>query len=198
MPKKIIGKGAEAIIYLDNSIIIKDRIKKRYRIKEIDSSLRKSRTKRETKILEKLSSIGFPVPKLIHSDSKSIIFMAKIKGKKLRDVLESSDYKKICFGLGKMIRTLHENKIIHGDLTTSNMIMENDGRIVFIDFGLGFFSEKTEDMAVDLHLMKQALDSSHYRISESAFRAVTRGYGNREVQKRLGLVELRGRNKGKS
>ena len=45
-------------------------------------------------------------------------------------------------------------------------ILKN-GKVYFIDFGLGFFSNKTEDKAVDLHLLKQALESKHYQIFEN-------------------------------
>ena len=87
---KKIAQGAEAKLYLTDSKIIKYRFKKEYRIKEIDSRLRKSRTKREAKIFDKLSAIGFPAPKLIESDGKEKISMEFIKGPKVRDILEKS------------------------------------------------------------------------------------------------------------
>ena len=85
--EKIIGSGAEAVIYLDSNVI-KRRIKKSYRIPEIDVRLRKSRTKREAKIIEKLKIIGFPAPRLIKTDEKEAIEMDFIDGKKLRDVFD--------------------------------------------------------------------------------------------------------------
>ena len=199
---KRIAQGAEAIIYL-NKNIIKDRIKKSYRLKEIDEKLRKFRTKREAKVIEKLSAISFPAPRLIHSDSKEIIKMDYIKGDKLRDVLEKKDYVKLSKELGKKIAILHNNNIIHGDLTTSNMILNNiNNEIFFIDFGLSFFSHKIEDKAVDLHLLKQALESKHYKIWEKCFDAAIKSYekesnNGKEVIARLEKVEARGRYKGK-
>ncbi len=200
MAKKIIGSGAEAVIYNEDDIIIKDRVKKEYRIKIIDEKLRKSRTKREAKVLERLDAIGFPAPKLVYNDKKSIIKMELVKGKKLRDVLEDKDYLKLSEEIGQRIADMHNNNIIHGDLTTSNMIM--DDKIYFIDFGLSFFSTKPEDMAVDLHLLKQALESKHYRIFENCFKAVLESYKKHAdrpdlVIKRFSEVELRGRNKAK-
>ena len=193
-----LSQGAEAIIYLDKDII-KDRIKKNYRIKEIDEPLRKFRTKREAKILEKLAAIDFPAPKLIKLD-KYNLRMENIKGKKVRDVLEKKDYIKISKEIGEKLAILHNNHIIHGDLTTSNMILEKE--IYFIDFGLSFFSHKIEDMAVDLHLLKQALESKHFRIWEKCFNAALKSYkqyadNSEEILKRLDQVEGRGRNKGK-
>ena len=197
--KKIIGSGAEAVIYLDGNVI-KDRVRKSYRIKEIDDKLRKSRTRREAKIFEKLAAIGFPAPRLVKSDEKEIIEMDFIDGDKIRDILERSDYVKLCREIGRKIAVLHNNAIIHGDLTTSNMILKDE--IYFIDFGLSFFSHKIEDMAVDLHLLRQALESKHYNVWEECFKAALDGYRIESkngdlVLERLKVVEKRGRYKGK-
>lgn len=192
-----LSQGAEAIIYKEKNII-KDRVKKNYRISEIDNKLRKFRTRREAKVLEKLKAIGFPAPKLINVDDKSMkIEMDFVEGDKVRDVLEKGDFKKLSFEIGKKVAILHNNNIIHGDLTTSNMIL---GREVFlIDFGLSFFSHKVEDKAVDLHLLKQALESKHYKVFEECFKAVLEGYkeanGYEEIMKRFEQVEKRGRYK---
>jgi len=102
--------------------------------------------------------------------------------------------------LGKKIGILHSNNIIHGDLTTSNMILDNE--IKFIDFGLSFFSTKEEDKAVDLHLLRQALESKHHDIWEKCFEAALKGYKKSYpehsiVLNRLQKVEARGRNKHK-
>lgn len=196
-----ISQGAEAIIYKKKNII-KDRIKKNYRIKEIDEKLRTYRTRREAKILGKLKELNFPSPRLINvDDKKKIIEMEEIKGKKVRDILEKSDYKKLSFELGQKIAFLHNNEIIHGDLTTSNMILEKE--VFFIDFGLGFFSHKIEDKAVDLHLLKQALESKHYKIFEECFNAALNGYESKSdnyksIMTRFEIVEKRGRYKERS
>ena len=98
--------------------------------------------------------------------------------------------------IGRKVGILHQNEIIHGDLTTSNMILGSE--IYFIDFGLSFFSTKIEDMAVDLHLLKQALESKHYEIFEKCFSAVLSGYDHpkrKEILTRFNTVEARGRNK---
>ena len=196
--KQQISQGAEAKLFLDGNSVIKDRFKKTYRIEEIDSRLRKSRTKREAKILDKLAAIGFPAPKLVESDEKSILTMQKIEGPRVRDILEKSDYIKLSEEIGKKIAILHNNNIIHGDLTTSNMLLNKE--IYFIDFGLSFLSWKIEDMAVDLHLLKQALESKHYRVWEKCFDAALKAYQmeskqGKDVLKRLETVEKRGRYK---
>jgi len=191
---KKITQGAEATIYLSKDKIIKKRIPKRYRIKYLDDSLRKFRTKREAKFIEKLPIQG---PKLIKVDDKSMVIeMEHIKGKKVRDILDRN--LRLCREIGRKVAILHNNGMIHGDLTTSNMILNKE--IYFIDFGLSFFSNKIEDKAVDLHLLKQALESKHYKVFEKAFKLVLEGYKEKvdnykEIMERFEKVEERGRNK---
>ena len=198
--RKFIAQGAEAKLYLEDGEIIKDRIKKDYRIKEIDDRLRKFRTRREAKVISKLHAIDFPGPKLIDCDEKEIISMEYIDGPKLRDILDTSNYARISEEVGKKVAIMHNNHMIHGDLTTSNMIFRDE--VYFIDFGLSFFSHKIEDKAVDLHLLKQALESKHYKIWEKCFKAVIHGYKKEakdaeHILERLKQVEGRGRYKQK-
>ena len=200
MPKKLIAQGAEAKLFLEEGKIIKNRFPKSYRIKEIDEKLRGFRTRREAKILQKLQAMGFPTPKVIKNDKKENLVIEKIDGKLMKDVLEKLDYKKLCEEIGRKIAILHNNSIIHGDLTTSNMILNN--KIYFIDFGLSFFSEKAEDKAVDLHLLKEGLESKHYRIWEKCFKCALEAYKKEankssETLKRLEIVEKRGRYRAK-
>ena len=206
--KQEIFRGAEAVIYLDirenpyQPIIIKDRIKKDYRIKELDKKLRKFRTKREVKLLEKSSGI-INVPKVL-SFSDFEIAIEFIDGKKLSEFLDGMNDKereKVCFSIGENLAKLHNNDLIHGDLTTSNIILKNK-EIYFIDFGLGSFSNKIEDKAVDLHLLRQALKSRHYLHFEKSFEEVLKGYKKtsnnfNEVENRLQKVYERGRYKRK-
>ena len=87
------------------------------------------------------------------------------------------------------------------DLIVASKSGQLKGKIYFIDFGLSFISPKIEDKAVDLHLLKQAIESKHYKIQEEAFKYVLDGYKKYskadEVIKRLQVVESRGKNKGK-
>ena len=200
MPKKLIAQGAESKLFLIDKKILKNRFEKKYRIREIDGRLRKSRTKREAKVLVKLKEINFPSPKLIKSDDKENIEMELITGKVLKDALEKSNYVGLGKEIGEKIAILHNNHIIHGDLTTSNMILNKE--IYFIDFGLSFFSHKIEDKAVDLHLLKEALESKHHKIWEKCYTAALGSYEKKaekgkEVLERLKVVEKRGRYKAK-
>jgi Kae1-associated kinase Bud32 len=191
---KEIARGAEAVIFEDKNRIIKQRFKKSYRIRELDEALRNQRTRKEASLLEK---VPIPHPKLIHSDGKEKIVMEKIKGEKLREVLDHKPELARC--VGELVAELHNNNIIHGDLTTSNMILNEKGEIVFIDFGLSVHSDKIEDKAVDIHLFKQALDSKHFKVYDKALRFFHEGYKKAnhhdEIMQRLKEVELRGRYK---
>ncbi|GIU69438.1 MAG: O-sialoglycoprotein endopeptidase [Candidatus Woesearchaeota archaeon] len=155
-----LSSGAEAKIFLnEKDVIVKKRIEKRYRTREIDNYLRISRTKKESKIIKKLEKI-IPVPRIINV-YENTIEMEYIKGIQLKKILdEHPEYAKI---IGEKLSLMHDANIIHGDLTTSNMILSNND-IYFIDFGLSFESNKIEDKAVDIHLFKQSLESKHYRV----------------------------------
>jgi len=247
MTRKILAQGAEAIITLKDDEIIKNRIEKSYRIPVLDERIRKSRTKAEAKIIKKLSGI-LPVPKIIKTDDKQEIIMEFIKGDKLSNSLENLDYKKICRLIGENISKMHDAGIIHGDLTTSNMIyVEKDknlsenitsnisqnadiiniksakqlskrrllskniksseseivnpeDKVYFIDFGLAFHSSKIEDKAVDLHLLRQALEAKHFTIEKECFKIILDNYRPqkyKEIIERIKVIESRGRYKDK-
>ncbi len=194
---KIIQQGAEAIITLKNNQILKDRIKKSYRLSVLDDKLRKSRTKSEAKIIDKLKNIIF-VPKIISTEKNQII-MQYIDGKKLSEHLENLDYQKISKQIGQAITKLHNQDIIHGDLTTSNMILKTN-KLYLIDFGLGFHSHKIEDKAVDLHLLKQALEAKHFKIADTCIAIILKNYkpdNYKLIIDRIPVIESRGRYKKK-
>ena len=176
--EKIIGLGAEALLLRKDGRLIKKRIRKGYRYHELDEKLRKTRTRKEAKLLEKASRL-VNVPKIIKSDDETKeIVMDFINGKKLSEALDSfslEEAKKLCMQLGSSAAKLHDANIIHGDLTTSNMILQ-EGKIFFIDFGLGFESSKIEDKAVDLHLFRQAFESRHFGKWEDYLNYEIEGY----------------------
>ena len=124
--------------------------------------------------------------------------MPLIKGKKLSETLESLNWEDVCKKIGASISKLHDADIIHGDLTTSNMILDGKNNLYFIDFGLGYTSERVEDKAVDLHLIKQALEAKHFSIWKQCWAIIEKNYEPKERQKilqQLGKVESRGRYK---
>ncbi|MBN2880501.1 Kae1-associated serine/threonine protein kinase [Candidatus Woesearchaeota archaeon] len=193
-----IARGAEAVIYDDSLGIAKVRVKKSYRLDSLDVELRKSRTKREAKILEKLFSAGLNVPK-VETVSDFELIMQKLDGVQLKEVLDSSNYSIYAKKIAEFLSKMHDLNIIHSDLTTSNMLVV-EKKLFFIDFGLSFVSTKVEDKAVDLHLLKRALDSKHFDIANKMFNSILENYSptnKTEILKRLEVVENRGRNKNK-
>ncbi len=192
----IIAQGAEAVLLKKSNRITKHRTPKHYRITSLDESLRKSRTKREIKIIGALQK-SIDVPKILSRD-KYLFEMEYLDGPKIRDVLDNKPI--LAKKIGIIVARLHNVGIIHGDITTSNMILHKN-KIFLIDFGLSSFSKKVEDKAVDIHLFKQALESKHHRVYEKALKLFLEGYkavqGYRAIIKQLEKVEARGRYKQK-
>ncbi len=184
---KQIGQGAEAKLHSDKKIVRKDRVSKSYRHPEIDKKLRQFRTRREAKVISKLQELNIPGPKLVNVNDKTMqIDMSFVEGDKVRDILHIKNHYDISIDIGKKIGQLHKHGIIHG--------------VHLIDFGLSFFSDKIEDMAVDLHLFRQALESKHHMIWKESFEAAIKGYRQsypdaEKVIERLKVVESRGRYK---
>ena len=73
-----------------------------------------------------------------------------------------TDCEEIATRIGEMIGKMHDVDIVHGDLTTSNiMVRENTRETVLIDFGLGAMQAINEDKAVDLYVLERAMLSTH-------------------------------------
>jgi Kae1-associated kinase Bud32 len=180
---EIICRGAEAILYLaereGEKVLIKERIKKSYRIPQIDEKLRKERTRHEARLLRSARECGVATPKIFEVDEENCrIIMEFIDGERVKELLNSADedtIKKVCYLIGKSIGILHSHKISHGDLTTSNMILK-DGKVYFIDFGLGKFSSRIEDFGTDLNLLYEALRSTHFKILDLCWSSIIKGY----------------------
>ncbi len=185
-------QGAEAIVTLSETVT-KKRVPKSYRHQVLDARLRQARSRKEYKMLKKASSL-IPVPQVLYGDDETIV-MERIDGPLVKEVF-SCELAQI---IGEQVAILHKNNIIHGDLTTSNMIF-CDGKVFFIDFGLSVTSLKEEDKAVDIHLFKQAIESKHHVIAKEAFSFFMKGYAKingDKILKRLEMVESRGRHKNK-
>jgi TP53 regulating kinase-like protein len=182
----LIKKGAEANLYLEDwnelKVIKKQRVKKIYRIEDLDIKLRKTRTIREAQMLHEAKKIGIPTPIVYFLEiSNFTIIMEYIEGNLLRESLEKlsiNDMIKVCEIVGSQIGLLHINGIIHGDLTTSNMILTDGEKIFFIDFGLSFYSQDLEDKGTDILLLKRAINTTHYKHANKCLKAIFNGYKN--------------------
>lgn len=194
----LIASGAEAKIFkLDEKTLKKERPEKKYRIKELDLKLRRFRNRREFKILTKLYNKNLNVPKPYEiNDSKEDIYFTfeYIEGNILKNVLNEELFNKAF----KQIIKMHNEDVVHGDLTTLNMI-EKDNEIFLIDFGLGIFTIKVEEKAVDLNLFFTCIKNEHpdlYFMKNTLENKYVETVKNGEkIIKRLHEIEQRGRNK---
>ena len=181
---KLIRKGAEANLYegywFGKKAILKHRIEKKYREKTLDSNIRTMRTLNEGRALIKVKEEGINVPQVYDIDTENaLIIMKFIKGQKLKDLMSEliiSDKTQIYHNIGKQVALLHINGHIHGDITTSNLIITDNCQVFLIDFGLHEYSDSIEDKSVDLHLFKRVLISSHGSDFKLCFNAFLEGY----------------------
>jgi Kae1-associated kinase Bud32 len=179
MKKGLVAKGAEANLFLRDGVLVKERICKKYRIKEIDGRLRRLRTQREAKLLDNARRAGVDVPTVKGVDlDNCTILMEYIQGDSMKDYLEKAgpeDVDRIGTLIGESVSRMHNSNIIHNDLTTSNMIVE-ENRVYFIDFGLGTTSTRVEDKAVDLVVLKKSVGVCHNEISGRLWHKILEGY----------------------
>ena len=195
----LIKKGAEADIYLINwygkKAISKIRVSKFYRHKFLDNEIRMYRTIHEATMISTAKKTGIISPFIYFVDPlHAEIIMEFIEGTNVKEVVTSE----LCFEIGRYAGLLHENNIIHGDLTTSNFILSK--KLVLVDFGLSYYSSRLEDKAVDIRLLKQVFSSAHQAIYEDAYKCFIKGYtetaGKAKTEKVLEKVteiERRGR-----
>jgi len=180
---QIIKRGAEAVLYLDKydgqRVLVKERIKKGYRIAQLDEKIRKTRTKKEVKLMTAARSCSVMTPKILAVDEKGHkIIMEHIEGKTVKELFYSADKKTVAGvskEIGRLVGKLHNAGVVHGDLTTSNMILAKDC-IYFIDFGLGEFSKRIEGQGVDLNLLAEALKSTHFKLFKLCWSNIVKGY----------------------
>lgn len=191
---ELIAEGAEAKIYRDNDILIKKRLPKPYRLEVIDKRLRKFRNRREFKVLNSLYENGVNVPKPIAIDEKDFSFTLEfIQGKDLKEVLTLELLEKAF----EQIMKMHDQDIIHGDLTTMNMLVR-DNNVYIIDFGLAEFTNKIENKAVDLNLFLSCIKNEHpdfYKFKQRLLEEYKKLEIGPKVVERLEIIEHRGRNK---
>jgi len=199
---QLLKQGAEASLFLTEyfgeKVIVKQREQKKYREKKLDEKILKERIRTECNLILKAQKAGVRTPliKEIGLEQKSITF-EYITGKTLKETLiEEKEIAKFCKEAGKEIAKLHSNKIIHGDLTTSNIIIHNN-KLVFLDFSLGNISSKIEDFAVDLLVFKKTFKATHYNIIEF-WKKIEESYSKefsdgKEVLKKIEKVESRAR-----
>jgi TP53 regulating kinase-like protein len=204
----LMKKGAEASLFLadwhERKVVIKVRLPKRYRPPALDAQIRNYRTVHEPQLMHEAKAAGVATP-LIYMVNvpQSTIIMEYIEGQQIKQLLNIAgryERHELCLRIGTSIARLHKHGLIHGDLTTSNMILNPEGKVFFVDFGLGEKNSELEAQGVDLHLLKRALQSTHYQHREECLQSVLCGYTSvlgvelaEKVYEKIREIERRGR-----
>ena len=200
-------RGAESKLYLkpwlNIQAVYKKRLAKKYRIDELDFHFRKQRTIFEARLLAKAKACGVRTPIIYEIDIKNTtLVMEHIKGKILKELIPELSNKKInmrSLEIGRNVGKLHSCGIIHGDLTTSNIILEeNQDQLIFIDFGLGYISDRLEDFGIDLYLLQRSIESTHTTYFKEIWKAIMNGYKETspckdEIEEKISEIDSRGR-----
>lgn len=183
---------AEAIVELKGDLVYKRRIEKRYRVREIDERIRRERTRSEAKIISEARRKGVPTPIILDVHDYELV-MERIEGDLVREVINDAISKRI----GEFVGILHKNSIIHGDLTTSNIILGKDNILYLIDFGLSFVESNIEAKGVDVHVFLQSLcgtHDAHEQLKEAFINGYLSTFPNAvQVLRRVTEIEQRGR-----
>ena len=192
---QLIKQGAEAKLYkttyIERESVVKERQRKKYREKSLDNKILKERIRTECTLLSKAKKAGVRAPVVYKVDLKKFAITQEfISGKTLKEeLLEGNNTKEICKKAGKEIGKMHSANLIHGDLTTSNIILHNN-ILVFLDFGLGAISSKIEDKAVDLLVFKKTFLATHYNI-EKQWKLIEEDYSKEFKQGKQVLIHLK-------
>jgi len=191
-------RGAEADLFLSQlppwKVVVKRRVRKAYRHEQLDASIRKERTIKEASAIRDAKIAGARLPSILGLDiERSTIIMTFIDGVVARDTIDTmSNARRVSLleELGRQVGFLHSAGIMHGDLTTSNIILPDDGKPFMIDFGMARKSTDHEDHGSDLHLLQRSLIATHALDPTSSLKRVAKGY--REiVGKKMAKSSLR-------
>jgi TP53 regulating kinase and related kinases len=235
-PPTLITQGAEGRLYKTTYLLpdipcaLKYRPSKPYRHPILDQRLTRHRILSEARILAKCQREGIVVPAVYAiNETAGWLMLEWIQGEPVRakinewlalkagtNIEEDAQLKGLMRRVGAAVAKLHRISVIHGDLTTSNMMLRPwpeeaanghleakesvlDGEVVIIDFGLASqnASVQDEDRAVDLYVLERAFGSTHPK-AECAFSELLEAYAEAYKQgsavlKKLEDVRLRGR-----
>ncbi len=203
---QLIKRGAESEIRLGSFMgipaVFKLRIPKPYMHPKLASILVAQRTRKEAKVIAHALKHGIPAPDLLAVfPSIGLIVMEYVRGVTLRDYAYKNPEEAIRYSrlAGFILGKLHSIGIAHGDPTTSNYIVTPDGGLKLIDYGLSEFTEDIEDRAVDVHLYRRAVESTHASIALRMFEVFLEGYSEAmgeealKIARRADEIRLRGR-----
>ena len=217
-PPILITQGAEGRLYKSTYLLpdipcaLKYRPPKPWRHPVLDQRLTKHRILSEARILAKCRRDGVRVPAVYAVDEVAGWLMLEwISGGPVRKSINErlgnrtegiendTELKDLMRRIGTAIGNMHKVGIVHGDLTTSNMMLEPlanpqddnplHGELVIIDLGLASGSISDEDRAVDLYVLERAFGSTHPR-AECVFSEVLDAYSQTFKQAKIVLKKL--------
>lgn len=205
--ENVIARGAESVIMRierwNHFFVLKWRQSKPYLLTDIDEHLRKMRTSRECKMLSIARSLGVRTPAVYAVNLNDYtIMMDYIDGtqfKQIVNTLPPNQLKELCMKFGESIALLHKGDVVHGDPTTSNLIVDSESNLWLLDFGLSEMNATVEMKGVDLHLIHRALETTHWDLQEPMLEATINGYsrtlGNesKDIFSRMNEIRERGR-----
>lgn len=175
--------GAEAEILgveLNGGAILKRRLQKTYRNKSLDEALNKRRTLRELRLLHECKLAGVRTPAILAVNLREHTIITEfIHGMTLRSFLKERPVNEcvpLMKKLGELVGRLHKADLTHGDLTTSNVMVEPNGSLALLDIGLGEKTKEREKKAVDLVILMRVLESDHHDRARVLMRAFLEGY----------------------
>ncbi len=203
MAMKRFSEGAEAILYetefLGAPAIAKERVRKDYRVESLDNEIRSTRTKTEARILARAFSNGISVPNVLMVEPfrltmqrlggaplHSLLYEKLVSQKTLEEIMKES---------GKMLASLHNIDIVHGDFTPANIMFEK-GKVSIIDFGLGEVTNSIEGKALDVLLMKRSIAKPLFKVFEQSYSSNSKD--GRAILARVDKIEKRGRYQSRS
>lgn len=210
----LLKQGAEARVYktefYKKKAIVKERFSKSYRHPSLDEKLTHRRTTQEVRSMLRCRKAGICTPAVYFVDySTHCIYMEEIENcvttrDHINNLLNapSEESEKslqiLAEKIGSSLAAMHNVDCIHGDLTTSNILLKAGfENIILIDFGLSFISLLTEDKGVDLYVLERAFLSTHPN-TEHLFKIILESYRKKankadEIIKKLDEVRMRGR-----
>ena len=178
---KLIHVGAEASVssglWQGIPAVLKSRRRRGYRHVELDDRLTKSRISVEAKVLSRLQITGFSAPRLLQiNQEEGWMVLSELEGNPIyQSLIDRTRGVDDMFQIGVKIRELHELGFSHGDLTTHNIMIDENRKISLLDFGLSRISAELEHMGQDLQVLNECLSASHSDL-ENAMDEVLRGY----------------------
>jgi len=205
--RRLLYRGAEADVILGDwqglEAVFKIRKPLTYRLQVLDEAIRRQRTVHEAEMIHLAKNAGVASPFLYNVDiESSTLVMQFVRGDRLKDLVASLSGSQLAgafFEFGRDVAKLHRFGIMHGDLTTANVV-KSEERLVFVDFGLSVRTARLEDHAVDLRLIKETLVGAHSDVSAHAIDSLNSGYASvvgqarsRAVLRQLQNIERRGR-----